>query len=94
MSYYEASKEKAKVENLLKKLEQKSAEAEEKLKKLNEDFINPEIASDFTKLMEIQAEMEKTQNTIDKLANDWMEQSDKLTVVSAVVEQKQNTKKD
>ena len=37
--------------------------------------------------------MEKTQNTIDKLANDWMEQSDKLTVVSAVVEQKQNTKK-
>ena len=53
MSYYEASKEKAKTENLLKKLEQKSAEAEEKLKKLNEDFVNPEIASDFTRLMEI-----------------------------------------
>ena len=94
MSYYEASKEKAKTENLLKKLEQKSAEAEEKLKKLNEDFIDPEIATDFTKLMAIQAEIETTQNTIDKLANDWMEQSEKLTIVSAVVEQKQNTKKD
>jgi ATP-binding cassette subfamily F protein 3 len=94
MSYYEASKEKARTENLLKKLEQKSAEAEEKLKKLNEDFVDPEIASDFTKLMAIQAEMENTQNTIDKLANDWMEQSEKLTILSAVVEEKQNTKKD
>ena len=94
MNYYEASKEKSKVENTLKKLESKSAEAEEKLKSLNQDFINPDIASDFIKLMEIQAEIEKTQNLIDKLANDWMEQSEILTIVSAVVEQKQKKTND
>ena len=38
--------------------------------------------------------MEKTQIAIDKLANDWMEQSEKLTVLTAVIEEKQNTKKD
>lgn len=93
LSYYEASKEKSRTENLLKKLETKSAEAEEKLKQLNNDFVNPEIASDFVKLMEIQAEVETTQTLIDKLANDWMEQSDKLSVLNAIIEEKQNTKK-
>ena len=43
--------------------------------------------------MEVQAEMEKTQAIIDKLAEDWMEQSDKLSVLNAVIEEKQNTKK-
>lgn len=94
MSYYEASKEKSKTENLLKKLESKSAEAEEKLKQLNLDFVNPEIASDFIKLMEVQAEMEKTQAIIDKLAEDWMEQSDKLSVLNAVIEEKQKKTND
>lgn len=85
MSYYDLSKEKNKIENLVKKLETKSAEAEEKLKKLNQDFIDPEIASDFVKLMEIQAEMETTQIQIDKLASDWLEKTQELEKINEAI---------
>lgn len=85
MSYYDLSKEKNKTENLVKKLETKSAEAEEKLKKLNQDFIDPEIASDFVKLMEIQAEMETTQIQIDKLASDWLEKTQELEKINEAI---------
>ena len=80
-------KEKNKTENMLKKLEEKSAEAEQKLKSLNDDFVNPEIASDFVKLMEIQAEIEKTQSQIDKFAEDWMTTSDKLSLITSILDQ-------
>ena len=43
--------------------------------------------------MEVQSEIEKTQALIDKLAEDWMEQSDKLSILTGVIEEKQNTKK-
>ncbi len=86
MSHYQLRKEKTKTENQLAKLEQKSADAEAHLKQLNDDFINPEIATDFVKLMEIQAEMEKTQNQINKFAEDWMEHSEKLTIISSLIE--------
>ena len=85
MSYYDLSKEKNKTENLVKKLEIKSAEAEEKLKKLNQDFVDPEIASDFVKLMEIQAEMETTQIQIDKLASDWLEKTQELEKINEAI---------
>ena len=85
MSYYDLSKEKNKTENLLKKLETKSAEAEENLKKLNDDFVNPEIASDFIKLMEIQSKTENTQILIDKLANDWLENNEKLEKINDAI---------
>ena len=71
---------------MLKKLEEKSAEAEQKLKSLNDDFVNPEIASDFVKLMEIQAEIEKTQSQIDKFAEDWMTTSDKLSLITSILD--------
>lgn len=86
MSYYDLSKEKNKAENLLKKIESKSAEDEEKLKKLNADFIDPEIASDFVKLMEIQAEIEKTQIQIEKFANDWLEKNEELEKINQALE--------
>lgn len=85
MSYYDLSKEKNKTENLVKKLETKSAEAEEKLKKLNQDFVDPEIASDFVKLMEIQAEMETTQIQIDKFASDWLEKTQELEKINEAI---------
>ena len=87
MSPYMLGKEKNKTENMLKKLEEKSAEAEQKLKILNDDFVNPEIASDFVKLMEIQAEIEKTQSQIDKFAEDWMTTSDKLSLITSILDQ-------
>ncbi|MBO5344453.1 MAG: hypothetical protein J6A51_00965 [Clostridia bacterium] len=91
MNNYELRKEKARTENLVKKLEEKSATAENKLKTLNEDFVNPEIASDFVKLMEIQAEMETTQSQIDKFAEDWMMASDKLTLITTLLAKDEET---
>ena len=91
MNNYELRKEKARTENLVKKLEEKSAAAENKLKTLNEDFVNPEIASDFVKLMEIQAEMETTQSQIDKFAEDWMMASDKLTLITTLLAKDEET---
>ena len=86
LSKYELGKEKSRTENLLAKTETKSADAENKLKKLSDDFVDPEIASDFVKLMEIQAEMEKTQKDIDKFAEDWMTLSEKLTLINSLLE--------
>lgn len=86
MSPYMLGKERNKTENQLKKLEEKSADAENRLKQLNEDFVNPDIASDFVKLMEIQAEMEKTQSQIDKFAEDWLTLSDKMSLITSLLE--------
>jgi ATP-binding cassette subfamily F protein 3 len=86
MSYYELSKEKNKTENLLKKIETKSAEAEENLKQLELDFVNPEIASDFAKLMDIQSKTESTQILIDKLAEDWLEKTQELEKIISAIE--------
>ena len=86
MSPYMLGKERNKTENQLKKLEEKSADAESRLKQLNDDFVNPDIASDFVKLMEIQAEIEKTQSQIDKFAEDWMTLSDKLSLITSILD--------
>lgn len=91
LSPYLARKEKNKFLNQIKKFEEKSAEAEEKLKRLESDFVNPEIASDFVKLMEIQAEMEKTQSQIEKFMADWVEIQEKLAKVEGVLSQEKET---
>ncbi len=93
LSPYLARKEKSKIENQIKKIEEKSAAAENKLKLLNKDFVSPEIACDFKKLMEIQAEMETTQSQIEKFAEDWLEKNEslaKLTSLLAETENKEN----
>ena len=87
MSPYLLRKEKSKVENQIKKLEEKSIDAEDHLKQLNLDFVNPEIACDFVKLMDVQAEIEKYQNMIDKFANEWLEKNDLLTKLTSLCEQ-------
>ena len=87
MSPYLLRKEKSKVENQIKKLEEKSIDAEDHLKQLNLDFVNPEIACDFVKLMNVQAEIEKYQNMIDKFANEWLEKNDLLTKLTSLCEQ-------
>jgi ATP-binding cassette subfamily F protein 3 len=87
MSYYELSKEKNKVENIIKKIETKSAEAENNLKQLELDFVNPEIASDFAKLMDIQSKTETTQILIDKLAEDWLEKTQELEKITIAIDE-------
>ena len=85
LSPYLAGKEKNKLTNRIKKIEEKSKNAEEHLKQLNLDFVNPEIASDFKKLMEIQADMETTQINIDKLAEEWLDVSEKLMTLETLL---------
>ena len=89
MSYYELSKEKNKLEINLKRIESKSSDAETFLKQLENDFVNPEIASDFKKLMEIQEQIENTQILIDKLANDWLEKNEELEKLNTAIESTQ-----
>lgn len=86
MSYYDLSKEKNRAENIMQKLETKTRDAEEKLNGLESDFVNPEIASDFVKLMAVQEEIENTQNLIEKLENDWLEKSQELEKITQAIE--------
>lgn len=86
MSFYDLSKEKNRTENIMKKLETKTSEAEEKLNGLESDFVNPEIASDFIKLMAVQENIENTQNLIEKLENDWLEKSQELEKINEAIE--------
>ena len=86
MNDYELRKERNRSQSLIQKLEEKSKLAEDKLKQLNNDFVDPEIATDFIKLMEIQAEIEKTQSQIDKFAEDWLEVSDKLSIITSLLD--------
>lgn len=86
MSFYDLSKEKNRTENIMKKLETKTSEAEEKLNSLESDFVNPDIASDFVKLMAVQEDIENTQNLIEKLENDWLEKSQELEKINEALE--------
>lgn len=90
LSPYMASKEKNRLANRLKKIEELSKTAEQKLKSLNDDFINPEFASDFKKLMEIQADMEQTQINIDRFADEWLEISENLTLLENILSKQDN----
>ena len=62
------------------------------MKQLELDFVNPEIASDFAKLMDIQAKTESTQILIDKLAEDWLEKTQELEKIVFAINE--STKKD
>ena len=86
LSPYMASKEKSRLEARLKKIEENSKKAEDKLKQLNADFVDPEIASDFKKLMEIQAEIENTEILVSKLAGEWVEVAGNLETLSSLLE--------
>ena len=85
-----ARKERNKLQNQLEKTEAKSKEAEEKLKQLQADFVDPDIATDFVKLMEIQAETEKVESQIEKFMADWIEIQSKLEKIEIVLSQEEN----
>lgn len=78
LSYYELSKEKSRLSNRLSKIEEKSKIHSERLKKLNEDFVDPEIATDFVRLMEIQAEIENIQISDEKVSEEWIDVTSRL----------------
>ena len=65
--------QKKKVKNALNKCEKEISEIEDKLQSIDEDFANPENASNVGKLMELQKQKEALEKRLDKLMEDWEE---------------------
>ena len=65
--------QKKKVKNALNKCEKEISEIEDKLQDVDEEFSNPENASNVGKLMELQKQKEALEKRLDKLMEDWEE---------------------
>ena len=65
--------QKKKVKNALNKCEKEISEIEDKLQAVDEEFANPENASNVGKLMELQKQKEALAKRLDKLMEDWEE---------------------
>ena len=63
--------QKKKVKNALNKCEKEISEIEDKLQAVDEEFANPENASNVGKLMELQKQKETLEKRLDKLMEDW-----------------------
>ncbi len=70
---YLLQKEKAKNDALAKKIERDINTLENEIANLQIEFQNPDICSDFKKLMEIETEIVNRQTKIDKLTERWFE---------------------
>ena len=68
-----ALSQKKKVKNALNKCEKEISEIEDKLQSIDEEFANPENASNVGKLMELQKQKEALEKRLDKLMEDWEE---------------------
>ena len=65
--------QKKKLKNALNKCEKEISEIEDKLQAVDEEFANPENASNVGKLMELQKQKEALEKRLDKLMEDWEE---------------------
>lgn len=65
--------QKKKVKNALNKCEKEISEIEDKLQSIDEEFANPENASNVGKLMELQKQKDALEKRLDKLMEDWEE---------------------
>ena len=68
-----AQAQKKKIKNALNKCEKEISEVEDKLQSIDEEFSNPENASNVGKLMELQKQKEALEKRLDKLVEDWEE---------------------
>ena len=66
-SYYNPGKIKSRLEKQLEKYEKMLAENEERANELKLELMNPDYANDYVKLMELQAELDETEHTIDSV---------------------------
>ncbi len=73
---YLLNKEKARNEAKKKKLEKQIEEKENEIAKLKLTLENPEICSDYVKIMEIQAEIDKENLTLENLMTEWLSLSE------------------
>ena len=65
--------QKKKLKNALNKCEKEISEIEDKLQTVDEEFANPENASNVGKLIELQKQKEALEKRLDKLMEDWEE---------------------
>ena len=65
--------QKKKLKNALNKCEKEISDIEDKLQAVDEEFANPENASNVGKLMELQKQKEALEKRLDKLMEDWEE---------------------
>lgn len=65
--------QKKKIKNALNKCEKEISEIEDKLQSIDEEFANPDNASNVGKLMELQKQKEALEKRLDKLMEDWEE---------------------
>ena len=68
---YLESKEKAKKDAKRKKIERQISTLEEEIKEISKNFENPEVFSDYKKLMEFQKQIEEKNSEIEKLTEEW-----------------------
>lgn len=73
-NYYNPGKEKAKKERRIARLEQLIDENEQKIASLQEELANPELASDYVKLAEIQAKIEELEKQNEEYMDEWASQ--------------------
>ena len=65
--------QKKKLKNALNKCEKEISDIEDKLQSIDEEFANPENASNVGKLIELQKQKETLEKRLDKLMEDWEE---------------------
>jgi len=72
VNQYLQNKERARNEAKRKKLEKNITILEEEIKELSLNFENPDICSDYVKLMEIQKELDNKNIELEKLMTEWL----------------------
>ena len=72
-SYYNPGKIKSRLTKQLEKYEKQLEESEEKVASLKMELMDPELATDYQKLMELQTQLEKEESNQESLLERMME---------------------
>jgi ATP-binding cassette subfamily F protein 3 len=75
---YEQGKERSRLEKKLKKLEEKISKLETAIEEKKEELLSPEYATAYTKLEQIQAEIEENEMELLEVMEEWDEVGQKL----------------
>lgn len=77
--YYNPGKERSKLERKLEKVEEKISLLEEEITKLKDELLNPTISSDFTKLSNIQSDIDEKEEMLLSAMEEWNEADKQLS---------------
>lgn len=77
--YYNPGKEQAKLERKIKKIEEQLETCEAEIQKQKEELQNPELASDYVRLQEIQSSIDNGEEQLLQLMSEWDELQSLIT---------------